>query len=135
MQTPRNESPPEAVPQNGTAPFPPTDGKSECCPSEPNLPKRPISSFLLGYMGSRGRRQLMEFAHLATKLDPRIIPVVEDWDRMKPPLQNAVDLGALCEAHGVDVEHLMAVAGEAESRFYHGDPSIWIALLSLKDDK
>jgi hypothetical protein len=129
MQASRKESPPGAVPQNGGAPLSTTAGKSECRPSEPNLPRRRVPSFRLMHMGARGRRQLMEAAHLATKLDPGITPLVEDWDRMKPPLQNAVDLGALLEAHGVDESHLFSVVGEAELRF-HGDPSTLIGLLN-----
>jgi hypothetical protein len=128
MQTPTKDSPPGAVPQNGSAPLPTTAGKSGCRPSEPNLPRR-ISSLRLAYMGGRGRRQLMEAAHLAAKLDPRIIPLVEDWDRMKPPLRNGVDLAALLEAHGVDVLDLMVLIGQAEMRF-HDDPSIFAALLN-----
>lgn len=72
----------------------------------------------------------MELAHLAGELDPRIVPVIEDWDRMKPPLQNAVDLDALCEAHGVDPAHFISVVGEAEMRF--GDnASVLIAAISM----
>jgi hypothetical protein len=74
----------------------------------------------------------MDLVHLAAELDPKILPIVEDWDRMKPPLQNAVNLVALCRAHGVDEELLIAVVGQAALCFL-GDPSILNILLTLPD--
>ncbi len=72
----------------------------------------------------------MEIARLAAKLDPSIGLVIDDWDRMKPPLQNAADLDALCEAHGVAPAHFIGVVGEAEVRF-RNNFSILIAALNM----
>ena len=77
-----------------------------------------------------GRRGLMELAHLAPKLDPRLAPIVADWGRMKPSLQNAADLDALCEAHGVEPAHFIGVVGEAAARF-RNNFSILIAALNM----
>ena len=63
-----------------------------------------------------GRRQFMELARLAVKLDPKLAPILEDWDRMKPSLRNATSLDALCEAHDVDPAHFISAVGEAAMR-------------------
>lgn len=88
----------------------------------------PITRFLR--FARMGRRQFMKLAHLAVELEPKLAPVVEDWDRMRPPLQNAADLDALCLAHDIDATHFIAVAGEAESRF-RDNASILIAALNM----
>jgi hypothetical protein len=82
--------------------------------------------------GSLGRRALMEGARLATKLDPSLVPVIDDWYRMKPPPQNAVDLDTLCEAHGVEPAHFIAVVGEAAMK-YGNNSAILIAALQSPD--
>src|SRR5208337_305557 len=79
--------------------------------------------------GRIGRRALMEVAHLAAKLDPRIVLVIDDWDRMKASLQNATDLDGLCKAHGVDPAHFIAAVAEAELK-YRGRISILVAALN-----
>jgi hypothetical protein len=132
MQTPKKESPPGAVPQNGSTPLPTTGSKSDCCPSRPSLHRwrktEQITSLVK--FGQIGRRRFMKLAHLAGKLDPRIVPVIEDWERMKPPLQNAVDLDALCEAHDVDPAHFISVVGVAGLK-YRDNASVLIAALSM----
>jgi hypothetical protein len=81
-------------------------------------------------MGKVRRRQFMELARLAVQFDAKLAPVVEDWDRMKPPLQKAVDLDALCEAHGADPTHFISIVGEAQMRF-RDNASVILAALSL----
>jgi hypothetical protein len=131
MQTPMKESQPEAIPQNGNTPLLTTSSKSDCYP-RPSLPRwrktGQITSILK--FGHITRRRFMELAHLAR--DPRIDPLVEDWDRMKPPLQQAVDLETLCEAHGVDATHFISVVGEAEMRF-RDNASVILACFGLPD--
>jgi hypothetical protein len=87
-----------------------------------------ISSFLR--MGEFRRRQFMELARLAVQFDAKLAPILEDWDCMKPPLQNAVDLDALCEAHDVDPHHFLGVVGAAAMK-YRNDSSVIIAALSF----
>src|SRR5260370_1779574 len=82
--------------------------------------------------GRIGRRQFMEVARLAVALDPKLAPIVADWDRMKPPLQNAVDLDALCEAHEVDPAHFIGVVGEAAMK-YGNNSAILIAALQMPE--
>ncbi len=77
-----------------------------------------------------GRRQFMELAHHTPKLDPKLGPIVADWDRMKPALRNVADLDALCEAYGVDPTHFIGVVCEAELKF-RGSVSILVAALKM----
>jgi len=72
----------------------------------------------------------MQLAHLARELDPNLASIVADWDRMTSSLQNAADLDALCEAHGVDPAHFIGVVGEAQLRF-RSNVSILVAALNL----
>jgi len=74
----------------------------------------------------------MELARLAVQSDAKLAPIIADWDRMKPPLQNAVDLDALCEARGVAPAHFIAVVGEAEAKF-RDTISIFIAAFNMPD--
>jgi hypothetical protein len=139
METPTRGKPREVVPlpietQNGNTPLPAPTNTSDRdrFPSRPAFPRRRtagvIASFLQFLKG--GRRQLMELAHLAGELDPRIVPIIEDWDRMKPALRNAANLDALCEAHDVAPDHFLATVGEAELRA-RNEMSIFIAALNI----
>jgi hypothetical protein len=132
MQAPRKESPREVVLQKGSTPIPMTASKSDCCPSQPILPELRKTGQIatLIQFGHIGRRQLMELANLAGELDPRIVPVVKDWERMKPPLQNTADLDALCELHDVDPAHFISVAAEAGLK-YRDYTSVLLVALSL----
>jgi hypothetical protein len=132
MQNPWMESPAGVAPQNDSPPLPTKAGKPDFCPSRPDFSVRRKAGQIAAFLqfAHIGRRQLMELAHSAGKLDPRITPIIEDWDRMKPPLRNGVDLDLLCEAHGVDPAHFISVVGEAEMRF-RDNASIIIAALSM----
>ncbi len=132
MQDPRKECPSQAVPNRGDSPLPATARKSDRPHSQPRLPRWRNTGQITALLqfGHIGRRHFMQFARLAVTIDPKIAPLIEDWDRMKPALRNVANFDALCEAHDLDPYHFVAAVGEAELRACN-EASIFIASLNL----
>src|SRR5713226_8354784 len=134
MQTSTKGSPPEAVSQPGNTELPAPGAKADYdrFPLRPCHDRQGANGMIALFLRSFkcGRRGLMQLAHLARELDPNLASIVADWDRMTSSLQNAADLDALCEAHGVDPAHFIGVVGEAQLRF-RSNVSILVAALNL----
>lgn len=77
-----------------------------------------------------GRESFVSMARLATQIEPKLAPFIEEWDRLKPHAQKCIDLDQLCLQKEIDPAHLISVSAEAAVRF-RDNASLMIAALSM----
>jgi len=93
-------------------------------------PFGPISSVCRYIQG--GKQEFMRLAVLAGQIEPELMCVVEDWEKLRVPAQQVTTIESLCLAREIDPSHFCGVVVEAAVKF-RDNATYLIAALNMPD--